>query len=238
MEVLRQQQGGEGPDERGPGRNRAPHRTALPGHGSRHCAPAMVLTKMESRVHACTLMPAGMGTRKRRARPSPTAARNGTGLAPCGSMRVSGKSRERTLLLHIDKRISPARMLQVVPGQRQPRQTQQPRLLPAVRGGRPAAAAVAAARARPCSALQIRKIMRSSRHTRRTAAGAKPHLPVASALHGASAAAAGLAAVFGAIASRIPIAARQDCIVTLRCSRSKPSLAAAASFGSQPVGKA
>jgi hypothetical protein len=53
------------------------------GSGS-STSPAMVLTKMESRVQACTLMPAGMGTRKRSARPSPTAAKNGTGLAPCG----------------------------------------------------------------------------------------------------------------------------------------------------------
>lgn len=45
--------------------------------------PAMVLTKMESNVHASVLMPAGMGAKKRIARPKPTDAKRGTILAPC-----------------------------------------------------------------------------------------------------------------------------------------------------------
>ena len=45
--------------------------------------PAMVLTKMESKVHASVLMPAGMGAKKRIARPKPTDAKRGTILAPC-----------------------------------------------------------------------------------------------------------------------------------------------------------
>jgi hypothetical protein len=47
------------------------------------CSPTMADTKMDSSVHACTVMPAGIGTRKRSATPSPTAAANGTGFAPC-----------------------------------------------------------------------------------------------------------------------------------------------------------
>lgn len=65
-----------------PARPRQQHSTPLHASGS---APAMVLTKMDSRVQAWGVMPTGMGTRKRSASPMPTAARNGTGLAPCSA---------------------------------------------------------------------------------------------------------------------------------------------------------
>ena len=45
-------------------------------------APAMADTKMESSVHAWSVMPAGTGTRKRNARPKPTEAARGAGSAP------------------------------------------------------------------------------------------------------------------------------------------------------------
>lgn len=44
--------------------------------------PAMVDTKIESKFHPCTLMPAGIGTRKRRARPRETEIKRGMGFAP------------------------------------------------------------------------------------------------------------------------------------------------------------
>ena len=59
-------------------------------HDSATHPPAMVDTKMDSRVQACTVMPTGMGTRKRSARPMPTAARKGTGLAPCTAAQGGG----------------------------------------------------------------------------------------------------------------------------------------------------
>jgi hypothetical protein len=52
----------------------------------------MVLTKMESRVHAWVVMPTGMGARKRTANPIATDKRNGTGLAPW--TREMGKKHE------------------------------------------------------------------------------------------------------------------------------------------------
>ena len=70
--------------------------TALPGDGVQ-CSPTMADTKMDSSVHACTVMPAGMGTRKRSATPSPTAAASGTGLAPCSE---SSTHREMTAPPH------------------------------------------------------------------------------------------------------------------------------------------
>lgn len=45
-------------------------------------SPAMVDTKMESRVQPCMLMPAGTGTRKRSTRPTAMERARGSGLAP------------------------------------------------------------------------------------------------------------------------------------------------------------
>ena len=45
--------------------------------------PVMVDTKMERSVHACTVIPFGMGTRNLRAAPTAMDRSSGTGLAPC-----------------------------------------------------------------------------------------------------------------------------------------------------------
>lgn len=47
------------------------------------CLPVIVETKMESSVHACTVMPEGIGTRNLIATPIAIDSRSGTGLAPC-----------------------------------------------------------------------------------------------------------------------------------------------------------
>jgi len=47
--------------------------------------PVMVDTKMERRVQAWVVMPTGMGTRKRSARPTDIERMRGMGLAPRGA---------------------------------------------------------------------------------------------------------------------------------------------------------
>ena len=47
------------------------------------CLPVIVETKMESNVHACTVIPEGIGTKNLSAAPIAIDNRSGTGLAPC-----------------------------------------------------------------------------------------------------------------------------------------------------------
>ncbi len=48
----------------------------------RCCGPAMVETKMDSKVHPCVVSPLGMGTKKRSANPRPMLRSSGSGLTP------------------------------------------------------------------------------------------------------------------------------------------------------------
>lgn len=47
------------------------------------CLPVIVETNMESNVHACTVMPEGIGTKNLSATPMAIDKSSGTGLAPC-----------------------------------------------------------------------------------------------------------------------------------------------------------
>ena len=44
--------------------------------------PAIVDTKIDNKLHPCTVRPSGMGTTKRSASPKETESKNGSGLAP------------------------------------------------------------------------------------------------------------------------------------------------------------
>lgn len=62
-------------------------------HWERSCAPAIVETKMDSRVHPCVVSPVGIGTRNRSAKPRPMLRSKGSGFAP-GQVRAGACSDE------------------------------------------------------------------------------------------------------------------------------------------------
>lgn len=78
------------------------------------CLPVIVETKMESNVHACTVMPEGIGTKNLSATPMAMDISSGTGLAPCSMAYICESY--NSLPTHFNVKLKTAELLTGQPG--------------------------------------------------------------------------------------------------------------------------